>query len=45
MNFLDFYKKNLQYFLIFSKNFFKFNQINVKIAENSLNFKVFPKVL
>ena len=34
MNFLDFYKKISQNFQIFSKNVFKFNQINVKIAKN-----------
>ena len=44
MNFLDFYKTNFQYFLIFSKTVFKLNQINVKIAKNSLNFKVFSKI-
>ena len=52
MNFLDFYNKFLRFlqqisqnFLIFSKNVFKFDQINVKSAKkNPLNFKVFSEI-
>ena len=44
MNFLDFYKTISQNFQIFSYNVFKFNQINVKIAKNSLNFNVFSEI-
>ena len=45
MNFIEFYKtKFLKNFKIFSKNVFKLNQINAKIAKNSLNVKVFFEI-